>query len=380
MRLHNVRVLTANGLAAAGTTSIEADDAEDRDASGLILSPGWMDLHAHLRDPGFPEKETLATGAASAAFGGFTNVVAMANTNPVIDRADRLRELQARAALLPIRVSLVGAVTVGLDGLTLTDAVAMKAAGAVALSDDGRHGMDRATLRRALAGAATAGLPVFVHAQDERRGNGPDAEAAAVEDALEAVATVSGARLHIQHVSTRAAVDLIRTAKRQRLPVSAEVTPHHLALTSREAAALGPHGNVNPPLRSEDDRLALLQALSDGVVDAIATDHAPHEPAAKAAGANGFHGFETALAVVSGLGLRDEVVYRACVRRPREIIGQSLEEEWILVDPDIEWTVDASSFKSRGRNTPFHGRRVRGRVVMTVCRGQILVERMVQRV
>jgi dihydroorotase len=141
---------------------------------------------------------------------------------------------------------------------------------------------------------------------------------------------------------------------------------------------MGPQGNVNPPLRSPDDRDALRQALMDGVIDVIATDHAPHERAAKEAGANGFHGFETAVGVVLGLGLDGRTVYRATVSRPREIAGQSLEDEWILIDPNAEWRVDASSFRSRGKNTPFQGRRVRGRVIMTICRGQVVTERVMQ--
>ena len=380
MHLHHVRLLNRKGLSSPQTVDIEAGGAEDRDATGLILSPGWLDLHAHLRDPGFPEKETLVSGAASAAFGGFTHVVAMANTIPVTDQPDRVRDLVARARDLPIRVSVVGAVTRGLEGRDLTDAVALKAAGAVALSDDGRHLMSGETLTRALRAAARAGLPVLIHAQAEHLGNGPDAEAAAVAEALGSLAQAPGARLHIQHVSTRAAVELIRAAKQQKLPVSAEVTPHHLALTAGDVAPLGPFGKVNPLLRSIDDRDALREALIQGVIDVIATDHAPHDVAAKAAGANGFHGFETALGVVIGLGLDPRVLYRACVEGPREIIGQSIEDDWILIDPDREWTVDATAFKSRGKNTPFDGRRMRGRIVMTVCRGQIIVERMLQRV
>jgi dihydroorotase len=179
-------------------------------------------------------------------------------------------------------------------------------------------------------------------------------------------------------VSSRRAIELIRAAKSDGLLLTAEVTPHHLALTEQDAWAMGPHGNVNPPLRTPDDRDALCQALVEGVIDVIATDHAPHERAAKEAGANGFHGFETAVGVVLGLGLNGRAVYRACVSRPREIVGQSLEDEWILIDPNEEWTVDASSFKSRGKNTPFQGRRLRGRVIMTVCRGQVVTERVLQ--
>jgi dihydroorotase len=380
MRLLHARVLGPTGLSAPQTVEVNAEGAEDRDATGLILSPGWMDLHAHLREPGFPQKETLLSGATSAAVGGFTHVLAMANTEPVTDRADRLQSLVTRSEALPIRISFVGAVTIGLEGRQLTDAVALKAAGAVALSDDGRHAIDRPMLGRALEAAAAAGLPVLLHAQAERLGDGPDAEAVAVTEALDALADTNGARLHIQHVSTRAAVDLIRVAKSAGLPVTAEATPHHLALSSRDVFAMGPHGNVNPPLRDPDDRDALCEALIDGVIDAIATDHAPHELAAKQAGANGFHGFETAVGVVLGLGLDGATVYRACVSRPREIVGQSLEDEWILIDPDVEWRVDAASFKSRGKNTPFQGRRLRGRVIMTVCRGQVVTERVMQHV
>ena len=378
MRLHQVRVLGPNGLSMPQTVEVNAEGARDRDATGLVLSPGWMDLHAHLRDPGFPQKETLLSGATSAAVGGFTHVLAMANTDPVTDRPERLQRLVARTEALPIRISFVGAVTVALEGQELTDAAGLKAAGAVALSDDGRHAMTGELLRHAMQAAAEAGLPVLIHAQAEEMGSGPDAEVAAVSDALDALRDVPGARLHIQHVSTRAAVELIRSAKSEWLPVTAEVTPHHLALTEEDARAMGAQGNVNPPLRTQDDRAALNRALMDGVIDVIATDHAPHERAAKEAGANGFHGFETALAVILGLGLNGRVIYRACVSRPREIVGQSLEDEWILIDPNEEWIVDASSFKSRGKNTPFQGRRLRGRVIMTVCRGQVVTERVMQ--
>ncbi len=378
MRLHHVRVLGPGGLSMPQTVVINAEGGDDRDATGLVLSPGWMDLHAHLRDPGFPQKETLLSGATSAAVGGFTHVLAMANTDPVTDRPELLRSLVVRSEALPIRISFVGAVTIGLKGQRLTDAVALKAAGAVALSDDGRHAMDARMLRGALQAATGAGLPVLIHAQAEGLGNGPDAEAVAVTDGLHALRDLKGAHLHFQHVSTRNSVDLIRAAKSDGLPVTAEATPHHLTLTSRDAAAMGSHGNVNPPLRTADDRDALRQALIEGVIDVIATDHAPHDQAAKVAGANGFHGFETAVSVVLGLGLTDRVVYRACVSRPREIVGQSLEDEWILIDPDAEWTVDASSFRSRGKNTPFQGRRLRGRVIMTICRGQVVTERLMQ--
>jgi dihydroorotase len=390
MRLHGVRRLTSSGLTRPGTAELAHVDADDRDASGLILSPGWVDLHAHLRDPGFPEKETLQSGSASAAFGGFTHVLAMANTDPVTDRPDRVRMLLARAEGLPIRVSFAGALSVGLDGKVLTDATGLRAAGAAALSDDGRHALQRTTLKAGFIGAAEAGLPVLLHAQKEQPGSGPAAETTAVGEALEVLAEVPQARLHLQHISTGAAVELIRQAKKDGLPVTAEVTPHHLALTAGDAVWMGGQGNVNPPLRSASDRAAVREALADGVIDIVATDHAPHEPAAKAAGANGFHGFETALGVLFGLELDERVLFRACVEKPREIISHAFaaklepddlrSDDWILIDPDVEWTVDPSAFRSRGKNSPFAGRRLRGRVVMTIAAGQVLFERMVQRV
>lgn len=382
MRLHNVRLLRHDGLTDSTTVDLGVE-GEDRDASGLILSPGWIDLHAHLRDPGFPEKETLASGAASAAFGGFTQVVAMANTNPVTDRPERVRKLVDRASDLPIKVSFVGALTKNLEGNELTDATALRRAGAIALSDDGRHAVDRSTLRAGLEGAGFAGLPVFIHGQKEELGGSPDAEARAIAEALEVLDDVPGARLHLQHVSTAAAADLVRQGKRDGLPVTAEATPHHLALTQKAVTGMGPFGNVSPPLRTEADRDALVAALVEGVIDVIATDHAPHEAAAKAAGANGFHGFETAVGVVLGLGLDPRVIHRACIEKPGQILSLPLagrEVDWILIDPELEWTVDPASFRSRGKNTPFAGRRLKGRPVMTVCDGQVLFERMVQRV
>ncbi|HVH64526.1 MAG TPA: hypothetical protein VM674_00705, partial [Candidatus Acidoferrum sp.] len=246
--------------------------------------------------------------------------------------------------------------------------------------DDGRNAMDIATLGAALQSAAEADLPVFIHPQKETLGSSPDSEVAAVDEALIALEDVPTARLHLQHVSTRRGVDLIRLAKRHGLTITAEVTPHHLTLTYQDVEKIGPQGNVNPPLRSADDRAAVLEGLAEGVIDVIATDHAPHDAAAKAAGASGFHGLETALPVVLGLGLEPRVLYRALIQGPYEIVNHSREADWILIDPDVEWTVDPSSFRSRGRNTPLPGRRLRGRVVMTICRGQVLFERMVQRV
>lgn len=377
IRLRGVRVLGPDGLGEARDQDLPCEAEAEVEASPLVLTPGWSDLHAHLRDPGFPEKETLATGAAAAAAGGFTHVVAMANTQPATDNADRVRANLARASHLPVRVAFVGALTERLEGSRLTDIVALKAAGAVALSDDGRNALDEQVLVEGLRHAAAAGLPVLVHPQDESLGTKPAAELAAIRQALAALRQVPCARLHLQHVSLRAALPLIAEAKREALTVTAEVTPHHLMLTADSAQRWGAQAKVNPPLRHEADVIALRNALVDGTIDIVATDHAPHEAAAKRdpdSAASGISGFETAAGVLLSLNLPWSVLYRACVAMPRAILGIPTPEDWVLLDPAAEWTVDPDRFLSRGHNTPLRGARLRGRVRMTICRGRVVHE------
>ena len=374
IRLNNVRVLTRDGLSQPRTAEVEvAGESMERDAAGLLLSPGWVDLHAHLRDPGFLESETLESGARSAAAGGFTRVTAMANTNPVTDSPARVVDLVQRSQGLPIAVGVVAALTGTLSGQQLTDATGLARAGAIALSDDGRHAIDRDLLRRGLEAAAEAGLPVLVHGQKESLGKRPAAEHEGIEEALLALRDANAGRLHMQHVSTRRAVELLRQAKSDGLRVTAEVTPHHLALTSADRD--GASANVSPPLRTAEDRDSVVEALIDGAIDAIATDHAPHTVAAKAAGANGFHGFETAAGVIFGLRLPWQVLYRSLVERPAQILGLSATaDDWTLIDPTDEWMVEPENFKSRGRNSPFAGLRLRGRVLLTICRQRIVYQ------
>jgi dihydroorotase len=374
MRLHRVQVLGPQGLSEPRDVELPVEHA-DLDAAGLVLSPGWCDLHAHLREPGFPEKETLATGAGAAAAGGFTQVVAMANTQPVTDTAERVRANVARARELPARILFVGALTEGLEGRRPTDAVGLRAAGAVALSDDGRHALDLHTLVAALRNATAAGLPVLIHPQDESLGSEPAAELAAVEQALAALRQVPQARLHLQHVSLAGALPLIAEAKRAGLALTAEATPHHLWLTSDALRRWGPLAKVNPPLRTEHDVAALRNAVIDGTIDIVATDHAPHEAGAKRdveTGAAGIAGVETAAGILLTLGLPWPVVYRACVAGPRAILGIPVPPDWILLDPAETWTVEPDRFVSRGRNTPMGGTRLTGRVRMTVCRHQVV--------
>jgi len=384
IRLRGVKILGREGPFSLGdvdlhlTGSAERDTTEpvEVDAAGQVLSPGWCDLHAHLRDPGFPQKETLASGAAAAAAGGFTQVLAMANTRPVTDDPTLVRDNILRSAELPVRVAFVGALTKNLEGRQLTDAAALKAAGAVALSDDGRHTLDEPTLVAGLRQAAEAGLPVLIHPQDEALGPEPGAELAAIEQALRALGQAPGARLHLQHVSLADALPLIATAKRRGLRVTAEVTPHHLFLTAEAAATWGAQAKVSPPLRTERDVTALRWALIDGTIDIVATDHAPHEPDAKRdleSAAPGISGFETAAGVLLTLRFPLSVLYRACVDGPRALLGMPIpEDDWILLDPAHTWTVDPDRFLSRGRNTPLGGTVLRGQVRMTICRGRLV--------
>lgn len=380
MRLRGVRVLGPDGPSEPRDVELSPHphwERTDLDATGLVLTPGWCDLHAHLRDPGFPEKETLESGAAAAAAGGFTQVVAMANTRPVTDDPSLVRRNIGRVAELPVRLAFVGALTQNLEGRRLTDAAGLKAAGVVALSDDGRHALDEHTLVAALRQAADVDLPVLVHPQDESLGRGPVAELAAITQALRALRQVPHARLHLQHVSLAEAVPLIAAGKRHGLHLTAEVTPHHLLLTENAVARWGAQAKVNPPLRSDGDVAAIRQALINGTIDIVATDHAPHDAAAKRdfeSAAPGISGFETAAGILLTLGLPWTVVYRACVASPRAILRVPIPDDWVLLDPGQSWMVEPDCFRSRGHNTPLGGTRLLGQVRMVICRGRVVYQ------
>jgi dihydroorotase len=378
------------------------------DGTGAFIAPGFIDLHAHLRDFGEAQQETIASGAEAAAAGGFTTVVAMANTDPPIDSVTALAAFAERAAKTRLRVLPVAAVTRGLEGRELTDFEALAAGGAVAFSDDGRNAYDTELAVAAIRRASALDRPVLVHAQDEatcpdgqvdpavakRVGVKPwpcAAEAAAVERAIDACREADG-RVHIQHVSCAASVKLIREAKRAGLQVTAEVTPHHLVLTADRV--LTRHGKpdvmakVNPPLRPAADREARVAALADGVIDAVATDHAPHDAAGKsgdfAEASFGISGFETALALCLRLVDTNQITLRRLVESltlgPWRCLGEAagipkpqLREEQladlVLFDNKGLWTVDSSEFVSRGRNTPLEGEELMGRVLLTMAAG-----------
>lgn len=379
-------------------------------AAGLVALPGLVDLHVHLREPGREDAETIATGSAAAAAGGFTAVFAMANTNPVTDTAEaaeRVFDLGRRCGLADVQP--VGAVTKGLEGAELAELglMARSRAAVRVFSDDGKCVHDARLMRRALEYVKPFGGVVSQHAQDPRLADsaacchegelsgrlglpgwpGIAEESIVARDVM--LARHTGSRVHIAHVSTAGSVEVLRWAKAQGIDVTAEVTPHHLVLTTDLLAGYDPVYKVNPPLRPAEDVEALRTALADGTIDAVATDHAPHAKHDKehafVDAAFGMLGLETALAVVSDVLVRPGLLDWAAVARvmsqaPARIgglagHGRALEvgapANITLVDPERELTVDAAASLSRSRNNPWHGRTFRGAVHATILRGQV---------
>jgi dihydroorotase len=412
-------VLVRDGRIAAVGPGLSADGAQAIDASGLIVAPGFVDLHCHLRDPGFEYKESIATGTQAAARGGFTTVCCMPNTDPPIDtRATVEYVLRTAAATGAVRVLPIGCVTRDRAGRDLAELADLAEAGCVAFSDDGAPVADGGLLRRALEYARISGLTIIDHCEDSEiaaggvmhegwvstrlglRGQPAAAEEAFVARDI-AVAAQVGAPVHIAHVSTRAAVELIRSAKARGLPVTAEVTPHHLTLT-HHAVAFSSNGDeallydtaakVNPPLRTRDDVAACVEALRDGVIDAIATDHAPHAGYEKDVEFDeapfGISGLETAFGLCMTLveaGALDlaTLIERLTTGPVRALgleravpglgsLGEGAPGDVVLLDPHAEWTVEPERFASKGKNTPLAGRTLRGKVVATVYEGRVV--------
>jgi dihydroorotase len=378
------------------------------DAKGRWLLPGLIDLHAHLREPGEEYKETLATGGAAAAAGGFTALVAMPNTRPPIDSAALVEYVVRRAAATcPVRVYPAGAVSLGQKGEVLAEIGDMKAAGAVVLTDDGRPIMNASLMRRALEYARTFDLPVSVHEEDLNLVAGGCMHEGAVatrlglagipsqaEEAMVlrdlALCELTSGRLHLAHLSTAGSVRAVRAAKARGLPVTAEATPHHFTLTDAAVAGYDTDTKMNPPLRAAEDLSAVREGLADGTLDAIATDHAPHSPVEKDLefdrAANGVVGLETALAL--GLRLVAEKVLspRRLVELltigpartfglPGGTLRRGVAADLTLVDPNAEWTVEPSRLLSRSKNTPFKGWRLKGQVMLTAVAGRVVYRR-----
>ncbi|MFQ5678281.1 MAG: dihydroorotase [Gemmatimonadota bacterium] len=398
-------VLIVEGRIESCGGSIEGPETADRlDVSGLVVAPGFIDLHVHLREPGGEHKETIASGAAAAAAGGFTTVWAMPNTDPPIDDPAAVGYVRAAGERARgARVMPVGAASRGQRGERMTEVGELVASGAVAVSDDGSPIWDAGLMRRLLEYTQVFGIPVLQHAEVRElaaggvmnegkvatalglRGIPCAAEAAMVARDLY-LAELTGGHLHVCHVSSRASVEEIRRAKARGVRVTAEVTPHHLVLTEEEVRGYRSEMKMNPPLRTAEDREAVREGLADGTIDAIATDHAPHHYEEKEREFDdapfGVVGLETALGVgiaeLVGDGLLSlpELVDRmACApARIMGVPGGTLREgslaDIVVFDPREPWTADPSRFLSRGRNTPFAGRRLVGRVRRTLVAGE----------
>jgi len=401
-------VLVKDGrIAAVDAPELIEAEAPVYDARGCWVTPGLVDMHVHLREPGHEYKETVATGTAAAAAGGFTSVACMANTNPVNDSAAVTRFILEQATLArSTRVYPVGAVSVGLAGERLAEMGEMRRAGIVAVSDDGMPIMDAGLMRHALEYATLFDLLVIAHEEDAcLRGRGvmnegvtsvrlglcgspPAAEETMIARDV-ALVELTGGRLHIAHVSTARSVTMIRAAKARGLAVSAEATPHHLFLTEEAVAEYDTNAKMAPPLRTQADVDALRAGLADGTIEAIATDHAPHHADEKECefdqAANGIVGLETALGLAMklvGLGVLDSPALIARLTTgPARLLGipagtlaVGAAADVTVIDPERRWKVAARSFKSKSRNTPFDGWDLTGRAVATFVGGRLVYE------
>lgn len=382
----------------------EADEVLD--ACGCYVVPGLIDLHVHLREPGFEYKETIRTGAMAAARGGYTSICPMPNTKPAIDSPEMIRWLKEKAENESVvNIWPVGAVTKGQLGKEMTDIAGMARAGAVAISEDGKSVMDTKIYKQAMIEAKNAGITVLAHCEDKTLvGQGAlNAGAVAekigvqgigndVEDIITArdilLAKSTGCRLHLCHCSTKDSVKMVKLAKEDGVPVTAEVCPHHFVLTQDDIPGDDANYKMNPPLRAKEDKEALIEGLSTGIMEAISTDHAPHSAEEKARGIAkapfGIVGSETVLSLtmtylVHTGKLTPYAMVERMSYRPAQIIGidrGSLAEGKVadiaIINPDEEYVIHAEDFVSKGKNMPFEGFKVRGKVVKTMVGGEIV--------
>ena len=401
-------LLIIDGKVAQIGNNLSHSEATTIDATGCWVTPGLIDMHVHLRSPGQHHKETIATGTASAALGGFTSIVPMANTSPVVDNEVVVEYINTRVAKEGhVNVFPVGAITKGLKGQELADMGSMKAAGIIAVSDDGLPVANPNMLKTAMLYAKQFDLPLLMHSEDHAlsaggvihagphadmmgfKGISADSEEVAVARDI-ILAKHTGARLHIQHISVKESLDHIRVAKAAGLHVTTEVCPHHFTLIDEDIISYDANFKMSPPLRSASDREALIEALRDGTIDAIATDHAPHHADEKNCefdlAMNGIVGLETAVPLsiselVNTHVLTPLQLIEKMSTAPARILGLDkgtlsigADADITIIDPAVQWTVDKAAFASKSKNTPFHGRQVTGRCRDLLVGGQVVVK------
>ena len=399
-------VFIEDGLIKEVSPAIVVDNAEVLDAKGLIVCPGFIDMHVHLREPGLEYKETIATGVRAAAVGGFTTVCCMTNTDPVCDNravASFIVDTARRQEL--VNVHPIGCITKGQKGQEITEMAALVDAGCVGVSDDGKPVINAEVMRRALEYALMFDLPVISHSEDTNLSEGGQMHEgyystlfglkgipAAAEEVMVArdirLSGMTGSKLHIAHISTRGSLELIREAKKAGLRVSCEATPHHLTLTDKELSTYDTDYKVNPPLRSQDHVEALIAGLGDGTVDCLATDHAPHEIEVKDCEFNlasfGIAGLETAIPVIFeylvNSGRVDlTTVVKAWTVGPAKVLGldrgtltPGKAADVTIIDPDASQQVDPQLFQSKGKNNPYRGQFLKGWPYATLVGGKVV--------
>jgi len=397
-------LIEEGNIAACGPDIKASQNVKVIDLSGMIITPGLIDMHVHLREPGQEYKETIASGSAAAVAGGFTSIACMPNTDPVNDNRSITEFIRRKAAEANLaNVYPIGAITVGSEGKRLTEFWDLKEAGILALSDDGKPVMDAALMRRAMEYAYSLDLPIIQHCEDKNLSAGglmnegyyatilglPGIPAIAEEvmvgrDIL--LAEYTRTQVHIAHVSTAGSVRLIRDAKARGLSVTAETAPHYFTLTDESLQNYDTNYKVSPPLRSESDVAAIKEGLADGTLDAIACDHAPHGRTDKEVefeyALNGISGLETSLGLSLNLVHDGILTWPALIAKmschPARILrlikgtlSSGSDADITVINPDLPWTADVKSFQSRGKNSPFHGRKMKGRAVLTIVGGDI---------